>query len=371
MTQLKIRSQRTTAHKRGKTIMADEKTVAAVNETTTTVNALPPIIPVALDDVEVDETFNVRQTYTETVAADSNDPDGDSTDPKVEVKKPARRTLSEEESIAKLAASIRLNGQLTPVVVVRAKAAGKYKLVAGFRRMKALRLIEKEARKEGGKTVDPVMVRAQLKEGMSEEDAHYLNVSENIERAELTPFDIAVKARFMRDTFGAKGATIAERFGLTDRNYVNNLMRALDKLHPDIAAEWKAGHPAATHNFLFSLLTKEQDAQWEKWQYRIGALSDDEEESDDDDSDGDDKGSDKGGDETESATTRRPAVSTLEAAIEAIKANDEKSDDYKAGAVAALKFAAGLAPRIPGVYDPKKAQAQKGGKKDKGKRAEA
>ena len=347
--------------------MADEKTVAAVNETTTTVNALPPIIPVALDDVEVDETFNVRQTYTETVAADSNDPDGDSTDPRVEVKKPARRTLSEDESIAKLAASIRLNGQLTPVVVVRAKAAGKYKLVAGFRRMKALRLIEKEARKEGGKSVDPVMVRAQLKEGMSEEDAHYLNVSENIERAELTPYDIAVKARFMRDTFSAKGATIAERFGLTDRNYVNNLMRALDKLHPDIAAEWKAGHPVATHNFLFSLLTKEHDVQWEKWQIRIGALSDDDDADDSDDSD--DSSDDKGGEESESTTTRRPAVSTLEAAIEAVKSNDEKTDDYKAGAVAALKFAAGLAPRIPGVYDPKKAQAQKGGKKSK--RAEA
>lgn len=293
--------------------MPTEKETAAATETITTVNTPLPTLTVTLDQIEADESFNVRRNV----------------DPGL---------------YDKLKADIKANGVTNPLVVSRLPD-GRYNLIAGFTRLRALTEIEKEARKEGGKSVPPVTVKVTVKDYPSEVEAHFDNVRDNMLRGELKPYDIAVKAQFLRDKLDQKGPTIARGLGL-DRDYCNNLMRALDKLDPRIRDEWAAYNENATTAFLFSILTKEHDEQWERWLKKTGAWVEPGDEP-----------TDPNATPPDPATPPKPArasMTTLESALAAVKKSD-KPEDWKAGAMAALRFAMG-GKRLADVYDPKKAQ---------------
>lgn len=287
----------------------------------------------ALDTIEVDEDFNARKSY----------------DP---------------VKVDNLATDIRKRGLITPLTVAR---AGKgYRLISGFTRYRALKQLEKTMRKEGAK--QPAMWPVRVLKLDNEVDAYIANSIENIMRSDLTTYEVADRAVLLEEKFQLKAGKIASEFGY-DRKYVNNLMRCYRQLHPDILEAWSnpnhPSHEACTWSWLSSIAAKDAEAQLKLWHQRIGL-----EDEDEDDADEGGKGKSKGKKEDAGKVIRKPTVTKLQEAIAHVEASEE-SDDYKAGAVAALLFAMGSKPTIPRVYNPKKPTLTDEPTEDEAPRAEA
>jgi ParB/RepB/Spo0J family partition protein len=96
-----------------------------------------------------------------------------------------------------LAASIRQDGQLVPIVVRRHD--DKFQLISGFRRIAALRKLRRKK------------VQAKILSGVSDVQARRLSLLENLERNSLSTWDqVATAARFREQ--GMKNREIAEAF---------------------------------------------------------------------------------------------------------------------------------------------------------------
>ena len=120
----------------------------------------------------------------------------------------ARRTFNEEE-LAGLAASIRENGLLQPVTV-RRLGPDRYELIAGERRLRACKLAGME------------QVPAILRDYQDDQTAA-LSLLENIQRADLNPFE---QARGLQDVLALWGCTQAEaakRLGMAQPTLANKL----------------------------------------------------------------------------------------------------------------------------------------------------
>lgn len=89
------------------------------------------------------------------------------------------RTIFNEEKIQELSESIKQNGLIEPIVVVRSVAPGEYELIAGERRLRACKL--------AGFTE----IRAIIQEGASDKDKLDLALIENIQREDLNPIEEA------------------------------------------------------------------------------------------------------------------------------------------------------------------------------------
>ena len=124
------------------------------------------------------------------------------------------RSQVDEEELKELAASIRENGILQPLIVTRAEQTGKYTLIAGERRLLA-------ARQAGLERV-PAMLRE-----ASEEQRLELALVENVQRADLTPLEAAEAFRQLNDDFGLSHDQIAARVGKS-RVAVTNKLRLLN-----------------------------------------------------------------------------------------------------------------------------------------------
>lgn len=111
--------------------------------------------PLPVEDIFFDVTFNCRASIT-------------------------------SESVRQLADSIKSDGLEYPITVQPYGAPGKYRIVAGHRRYRAVTLIL------GWKTV-PAMVR----DGLSDEKAKKLNFVENLERKTLNILEEAIALRDM------------------------------------------------------------------------------------------------------------------------------------------------------------------------------
>ena len=306
-----------------------EESKAAILENLETVNKIHPIVTVGLDEIEVDESLNARKAY----------------DP---------------ELVTGLVSDIRRQGLLNPLVLIRnpkPRSEFKYLLIGGFTRVKALREIEKENRKAGGKGIAPVEATAKILDFSGaknpELEAHLSNLIENTMRRDLKPYDIAMKARFLKEKYGITGAEIANRLG-AQKNYINNLLRVAANLHEDILNAWRDGHDLAKLDRLIKLAPKDHDDQLAQWELWLNPPSDDNEDEDEDDGEGSKKKGKKSAKKDDEKPAQRPRFSVLESAIEAVRVADGLSDDARKAAVSALKFAAGLSPRIPGIYDPNK-----------------
>lgn len=121
------------------------------------------------------------------------------------------RTRFAEDNLNELAASIRVNGIVQPILV--RKFGAKYQIVAGERRWRAAQRAELRR--------VPVVVRDIADEKMLE-----IALIENIQRHELNAIEEANAYRKLIDTIGLTQEQVADRVG-KDRTIVTTTMRLL------------------------------------------------------------------------------------------------------------------------------------------------
>jgi len=129
------------------------------------------------------------------------------------------RSQMAQEELSELAASIRENGILQPLIVSPAAESGRYTLIAGERRLLAASL--------AGLDSVPVIIRE-----VSEQQRLELALIENVQRADLTPLEAAEAYRQLTDDFNLSHEQIAKRLGKS-RVSITNTIRLL-KLPDDV-----------------------------------------------------------------------------------------------------------------------------------------
>jgi ParB family chromosome partitioning protein len=137
----------------------------------------------------------------------------------------------DEQALQDLADSIRLHDIVQPVTVSRLPS-GRYRLIAGERRLKAAKLA-------GLKDI-PAYIR-------QANDAQLLELAllENLQREDLNAIEIALSYKRMMDELSYTQENVAERMG-KDRSTVANFIRLL-KLPPDIQIAVRNGEISMGH----------------------------------------------------------------------------------------------------------------------------
>jgi ParB family chromosome partitioning protein len=134
------------------------------------------------------------------------------------------------ESLAELAASIRMHGLLQPIVVRR--VPGGFQLIAGERRLRAARM--------AGLHEIPAVVRESDERARME-----LALVENLQREDLPPLDEAGAYRTLMDEYDLTQEDVAGRVGKS-RSAVANALRLLG-LPEEVKARLRAGEITASH----------------------------------------------------------------------------------------------------------------------------
>jgi ParB family chromosome partitioning protein len=141
-----------------------------------------------------------------------------------------RRAFTEPE-LAELEASIKANGLLQPIVI-RSRGNGKWELVAGERRLRAVSRL--------GWTEIPAVVR-----DFDDRAMLTLALVENLQRADLNPLEEAEGYQRLIDEFGLTQQQVADAVG-KDRTSITNLIRILT-LQPAVRQLLERGHISAGH----------------------------------------------------------------------------------------------------------------------------
>jgi ParB family transcriptional regulator, chromosome partitioning protein len=141
-----------------------------------------------------------------------------------------RRAFTEPE-LAELEASIKVSGLLQPVVV-RAHSDGKWELVAGERRLRAVSRL--------GWSEIPAVVR-----DFDDRAMLTLALVENLQRSDLNPLEEAEGYQRLIDEFGLTQQQVADAVG-KDRTSITNLLRVLT-LQPAVRQLVERGHITAGH----------------------------------------------------------------------------------------------------------------------------
>jgi ParB family chromosome partitioning protein len=139
------------------------------------------------------------------------------------------RTQMDETSLAELAASIRAQGVMQPILVRATDptpGAERYEIVAGERRWRAAQL--------AGLGEVPVLVRS-----IPDEQALAMALIENIQRENLNPLEEAQGLQRLIDEFGLTHQQAADAVGRS-RPAASNLLRLL-QLKPPVQALLMAG----------------------------------------------------------------------------------------------------------------------------------
>lgn len=123
------------------------------------------------------------------------------------------RTHFDEAALNELAASIKAQGVLQPVVVRPGRSLGRYLLVLGERRMRASKL--------AGLYTVPAIVKK-----VGDQQAAELTVIENLQREDLNCVEQGEAFRVLSVDFRMTQAQVADRVGLS-RESVTNYMRIL------------------------------------------------------------------------------------------------------------------------------------------------
>lgn len=237
-------------HNRGND-MSKENT-AAVNVAT---NATAPqlgeqAIPVPLDKIYVDYNWNCRNERRIQEMADT-----------------------ESSGFEGFGANIRASGQISAVILRNtegktlsgAKTDKPYELVVGFRRTRAITLLNSKGEIERAKTEGKANVVPNLPNGtilaivrnMTPAQARVLNGQENTARANLKAPDLV----YLTSTLAKDGMTqqvIADSLGIT-QGWVSKLLQVA-ALPPAVLANWRSGTPipaVTTKDGTFQI-TKEQ-----------------------------------------------------------------------------------------------------------------
>lgn len=146
------------------------------------------------------------------------------------------RKMIEDSKIQELANSIRESGLIYPLLVRKSIKSGSdgpvYELIAGERRLRALRLLgEKEA---------PAIIK-----DVGDRDALGLALIENLQREELNPMEQAAAYQRLMTEFGLTQEQVSTSVG-KDRATVANTVRLL-KLAPPVQEEVAKGRLTLGH----------------------------------------------------------------------------------------------------------------------------
>ena len=155
------------------------------------------------------------------------------------------RTHLDEVALHELAASIRANGVVQPVVVRR--VAGRFQLIAGERRWRASNL--------AGKQTVPAIVKE-----VSNEQAMEMTIIENLQREDLNPVEQARAYERLAREFSLTQEQMAQRTG-KDRSSVANFLRLL-KLPVEVQLDVETGSLSFGHAKVLMMLDA-PDAQLE------------------------------------------------------------------------------------------------------------
>ena len=158
-------------------------------------------------------TGELKKTVVEAVTNISKIPLGD-----IETNPKQPRTDFDEQALQELANSIKLHDIIQPLTVSR-MANGKYRLIAGERRMRASKI--------AGLTEVPAYIRQ-----ANDTELLELALLENLQREDLNAMEVALSYKRMMDELEYTQDQVAERMG-KDRSTVANFIRLL-KLPPDI-----------------------------------------------------------------------------------------------------------------------------------------
>lgn len=123
-----------------------------------------------------------------------------------------------EGPLAELAASIRQQGLMQPVVVRADDVPGQYQIIAGERRWRA-------AQQAGLEQIPALLV------DLDDQQAAQWALVENLQREDLGPIERARAFARLIKQFGLTQAQVAERVGI-DRSSVANFIRLLDLPEP-------------------------------------------------------------------------------------------------------------------------------------------
>lgn len=115
-----------------------------------------------------------------------------------------------DESIIRLAESIKNDGLLTPITVYR-KDNGKYELVMGERRLRASKYLEYEE-------IDAIVLSEKNKEESSR-----LALIENLQRQDLNAIDVARGMQKIMDEENITQAELARRLGYKQSTVANKI----------------------------------------------------------------------------------------------------------------------------------------------------
>jgi ParB family chromosome partitioning protein len=124
------------------------------------------------------------------------------------------RSIMDEQALQELAASIVEHGIIQPLVVSADPDSDRYLLITGERRWRAARM--------AGLSMVPVIERNVTEQGQLE-----LALIENVQRADLSPLEMAEAYRQLAEQFSLTHEQIAERVGKS-RTSITNTLRLLN-----------------------------------------------------------------------------------------------------------------------------------------------
>ena len=149
------------------------------------------------------------------------------------------------EALESLAASIREQGIVQPIVVVA--RGDKFEIVAGERRWRAAA--------KAGLTRVPVVVR----ERRSDKEMLELSLVENLQREDLNPLEAAAAYARLREEFHLTQEDVARRVG-KDRTTIANALRLL-KLPSSVREKIRDGSLSAGHARALAALVSADDQE--------------------------------------------------------------------------------------------------------------
>ena len=157
------------------------------------------------------------------------------------------RSIFNEEKLKELSESIKQNGLIEPIIVVRSVAPGEYELIAGERRLRASKL--------AGLTE----IRAIILEGASDKDKLDLALIENIQREDLNPIEEAKAYKKYSEEYKYTQEQIAN-IVKKNRSVIANTMRLLN-LPENIQNMIIEGKISSGHGRMLASITDENKIQ--------------------------------------------------------------------------------------------------------------
>lgn len=136
------------------------------------------------------------------------------------------RTASPGAELSELAESIRVQGQLQPIVVCDGEQDGRWEILAGQRRFLAIKLLQRR-----GAWEHSTIAAAVLDERVSEEEAKAISITENLVRRKLSGRELIDGVTFLYNRYGSI-QDVVDATGLA-REHVSNYVK-FPRLKPEL-----------------------------------------------------------------------------------------------------------------------------------------